>query len=109
MKEDTNPATDKLVRRFLLGIINLHILYHAQNAPIYGKEFKAELERHGYEISYGTLYPIFHNMAKDGYLHVEEKNINGKIRKYYSITEKGAEILAYSKDKVKELFDELFA
>ena len=108
MDDNNTPLNDKLVRRFLLGIINLHILYHAQKEPIYGKEFKKELKKHGYEISYGTLYPIFHNLAKEGYLQVEEKNIKGKIRKYYSITEKGAEILAYSKDKVKELFDELF-
>ncbi len=108
MTENRNKLPDKLIRRFLLGIINLHILYHARKEPIYGKEFKKELERHGYDISFGTLYPIFHSLEEDGYLQLDERNINGKIRKYYSITRKGEEILDYSKDRVKELFDELF-
>ena len=108
MAERSNEITNKLVRRFFLGFINLHILYHAQKEPIYGKDFKKELERHGYNISFGTLYPIFHSLEKDGYLEIEEKNIKGKIRKYYTITEKGKEVYNYSLDRAKELFDELF-
>ena len=106
--ERNSELPDKLVRRFFLGLINLHILYHAQKEPIYGKEFKKELERHGYDVSFGTLYPIFHSLEKDGYLEVEKKNIKGKVRKYYTITEKGQDVLNYSMDRVKELFDELF-
>jgi len=108
MAERSNELTNKLVRRFFLGFINLHILYHAQKEPIYGKDFKKELERHGYNISFGTLYPIFHSLKKDGYLEIEEKNIKGKIRKYYTITPKGKEVFNYSIDRAKELFDELF-
>lgn len=40
MAEKSSELPDKLVRRFFLGFINLHILYHAQKEPIYGKEFK---------------------------------------------------------------------
>jgi len=108
MAERSNELMNKLVRRFFLGFINLHILYHAQKEPIYGKDFKKELERHGYNISFGTLYPIFHSLENDGYLEIEEKNIKGKIRKYYTITEKGKEVYNYSLDRAKELFDELF-
>jgi DNA-binding PadR family transcriptional regulator len=108
MAEKSSELPDKLVRRFFLGFINLHILYHAQKEPIYGKEFKIELERHGYDISFGTLYPIFHSLEKDGYLQLEERNIDGKIRKYYTITGKGKEVFNYSIDRVRELFDELF-
>ena len=46
-------------RNFFLGFIKIHILYHASKEPIYGQEFSDELHRHGYEISFGTLYPIF--------------------------------------------------
>lgn len=107
MAKKDSKFQDKLIRRFFLGMINLHILHHAQKEPIYGKDFKKELERHGYDISFGTLYPIFHSLEKDGYLEVEKKNIKGKIRKYYTITEKGKKVLNYSLDRVKELFDEL--
>ncbi|OYD17146.1 PadR family transcriptional regulator [candidate division WOR-3 bacterium JGI_Cruoil_03_51_56] len=99
---------DELVRDFLLGFIKLHILYHARKEPIFGQEFKKELKRHGYDISFGTLYPVFHKLERNGYLKVEEKNVRGKIRKYYSITRKGVNALKHSKAKAKELFDELF-
>ncbi|MCK5312048.1 MAG: helix-turn-helix transcriptional regulator [Desulfobacteraceae bacterium] len=108
MEQQINELSDKLVRKFFLGFINLHILFHAKKEPIYGKEFKKELERHGYDISFGTLYPIFHNLKKDGYLKIEEKTIKGKIRKYYTITEKGKDVLDYSIERARELFDELF-
>lgn len=99
--------SDDLIRDFLLGFIKLHILHHAQKEPIYGQEFQNELKRHGYNISFGTLYPIFHKLEKTGYLQLESVNMAGKIRKYYSITEKGSQVLEESKMKIKELFDEL--
>lgn len=100
--------SNELIHNFLLGFIKLHILYHAQKEPIFGQAFKKELKRHGYDISFGTLYPIFHKLANKGYLKSKQENVNGKIRKYYSITKKGERILKQSKNKAKELFDELF-
>lgn len=97
-----------LIRDFLLGFIKLHILYHAKKEPIFGMEFQKELKRHGYDISFGTLYPIFHKLHNKGYLRLKHVNVNGKIRKYYSITKKGADILRKSKNKTRELFNELF-
>jgi len=61
-----------------------------------------------YDMSFGTLYPVFHKLRKKVYLQLEEVNVNGKIRKYYSITEEGNRILEESKVKIKELFNELF-
>lgn len=108
MEGNNNNLPERLLRKLFLGFINLHILYHARKEPIYGKEFKKELERHGYDISFGTLYPIFHNLEKEGLLRAEKRKIGGKIRKYYTITEKGESIFVYSKERAKELFNELF-
>jgi len=99
---------DRVTRDFLLGFIKLHILYHSEKEEIYGMEFQNELARHGYNISFGTLYPIFHKLEKDKYLSSRKINVEGKIRKYYSITKKGSGILKKSKAKAKELFNELF-
>jgi len=99
---------EDLTRDFFLGFIKLHILHHAREEPIYGKEFSRELERHGYRISFGTLYPLFHRLRREGYLKVEEKNVNGRIRKYYSVTGKGERALRDSMGKIKELFDEVY-
>jgi PadR family transcriptional regulator, regulatory protein PadR len=103
----TSDTTVELMRDFLLGFIKIHILYHAKQEKIYGKEFHEELNRHGYNMSFGTLYPIFHKLEKDGYLTSEKVNINGKIRKYYTITKKGRSALADARQKANELVKEL--
>ena len=99
---------DQTFRDFFLGFIKIHILYHAARQPIYGQEFSDELQRHGYQISFGTLYPIFHRLAEKGLLTVTQEIVKGKVRKYYRITEPGIEILEEAKLKAKELVDELF-
>ncbi|OHD55167.1 MAG: PadR family transcriptional regulator [Spirochaetes bacterium GWF1_51_8] len=99
---------NRLERDFFLGFIKMHILHHTAKEKVYGKEFRDELARHGYEVSFGTLYPIFHRLERDGFLRSEEINVNGKIRRYYGITQNGQEILELSKIRAKELFMELF-
>src|SRR4030067_3847335 len=94
-------SSDDLVREFLLGFIKVHILHHAAKEKIYGQEFNEELQRHGYQISYGTLYPIFHKLEEQGYLKSETENVSGKLRRYYSITKSGKKILEKAKLQAK--------
>ena len=98
---------DKVLRKLFLGFIQIHILHHAKEQPIYGAWMHEELEEHGYEISAGTLYPILHSMEKDGLLLKEDRNVEGKIRKYYTATEKGMEVLNQAKARAYELFKEI--
>ncbi len=98
---------DPILRKLFLGFIQVHILHHAAIEPIFGAFMIEELKHHGYDISPGTLYPIFHNLEKAELLTVENKNVEGKIRKYYSITNKGKEVLVEAKKKAKELVGEL--
>lgn len=98
----------ELLKEFFLGFIKIHILYHAEKEEVFGQEFSNELRRHGYEISFGTLYPIFHRMEGRGLIISENRNVRGKIRKYYRITPKGSEVLAEAKARARELVDELF-
>ncbi|WP_087972692.1 PadR family transcriptional regulator [Oceanobacillus rekensis] len=98
---------DKILRKLFLGFIQIHILHHAKEHPIYGAWMHEELEEHGYEISAGTLYPILHSMESDGLLLKENRNVEGKIRKYYTATSKGEVILDQARDKAYELFKEI--
>lgn len=99
---------DKLLKDLFLGFIKVHILYHASKEKIYGQKFSEELSKHGYQISYGTLYPIFHKLEEDGYLKSETVNVGGKLRRYYSITKSGKKILEKAKLQAKELVEELY-
>jgi PadR family transcriptional regulator PadR len=96
-----------MIRSFFLGFIKIHILHHAAKEPVYGLWFIEELERHGYDISPGTLYPIFHSLEEDGLLKSEGQVVEGKVRKYYATTAKGKKTLQEAKDKVQELLNEI--
>ncbi|WP_110113189.1 PadR family transcriptional regulator [Bacillus sp. CGMCC 1.16541] len=98
---------DKVLRKLFLGFIQIHILHHAKEHPVFGSWMLEELREHGYNISPGTLYPIFHSMEKDELLVREDKNVDGKIRKYYSTTEKGNHVLVEARNKAYELFKEI--
>ena len=90
------------------GLIRLHILYHASQEPVFGLGIIEELGRHGYKLSAGTLYPMLHSMEEAGYLRSRPRIVFGKTRRNYLITAKGRVALAAAKDKVRELFGELF-
>jgi DNA-binding PadR family transcriptional regulator len=90
------------------GLIRLHILHHASEEPIFGLGIIEELQRHGYKLSAGTLYPMLHGMERKGYLVSREQQVAGRIRRVYTITRAGAAVLKDAKQKVSELFGELF-
>jgi DNA-binding PadR family transcriptional regulator len=90
-----------------LGAIRVHILHHASRAAIYGSWMLEELERHGYEMSYGTLYPALHRMEEDGLLVREDRVEGGRVRKYYTATAKGLEELAEAQHMIRELYREV--
>lgn len=98
---------DRILRKLFLGFIQVHILYHASKEPIYGVYMIEELKRHGYDISAGTLYPLLHSMTSGGLLTREEAIIGGKIRKYYTITRAGEDVLKEASKKAGELVKEL--
>ncbi len=98
---------EKIIKKMMLGFIQIHILHHAKKEPFYGSFMLQELQEHGYSFSAGTLYPILHAMEKQELISCETKTIDKKRRKYYSITKDGEALLEIAKDKAKELFHEL--
>ncbi|MGH7577684.1 MAG: PadR family transcriptional regulator [Longimicrobiales bacterium] len=90
------------------GLIRLHILHHAAEEPIFGLGMIEELGRHGYRLSAGTVYPILHALERKGYLRSRRQRVDGRIRRVYRATPKGARALAAAKERVRELFGEIF-
>jgi DNA-binding PadR family transcriptional regulator len=99
--------SDDLVRHFFGGFVRVHILYRAAKEAICGIEMIEELQRHGYRLSPGTLYPILHHLEENGYLACKESVVSGKRRKNYRITKKGQKLLTDAQDKLRELFSEV--
>jgi DNA-binding PadR family transcriptional regulator len=98
----SNPLRD-----VFLAFARVHILHHASEEKIFGVGMTRELARHGYELGPGTLYPLLHRMEDEGLLDAETTTVDGKSRKYYSITRKGRSVLASIKPKLGELVREV--
>ena len=98
---------DAVLRHFFSGFVRLHILYHAAKEPVYGAEITDELNRHGYRLSQGTLYPTLHLLEKLGYLRSRSDTVNGKRRKYYRATPAGQKVLSQARTKLAELVGEV--
>jgi len=96
-----------LSRLFFAGFVRLHILYHAAQEPICGVEIVAELARHGYRLSPGTVYPVLHELEQGGYLTSRAQVVSAKHRKYYEATAQGRDALEAAKDKLRELAAEV--
>ena len=70
---------------------------------MYGYEITQEVKRLSsgeIEITYGALYPILYKLENETILKTEQEIVDGRTRKYYSLTKKGKE---EAKEKVAEL------
>ncbi|HVA63564.1 MAG TPA: helix-turn-helix transcriptional regulator [Terriglobales bacterium] len=89
------------------GLIRIHILYHACEAPIFGLEMMEELRRHGYRLGAGTLYPMLHGLERRGLLRSWQEVEGRRRRRMYRATPAGRRALRRAQEKVKELLGEL--
>jgi DNA-binding PadR family transcriptional regulator len=87
-------------------IIDLHILHHASEEPLYGLWMIEELASHGYRLSASMLYPRFHRLERDGRLRRQDKVVEGKLRKYYRTTPEGRRYFKQQKRRLMELAGE---
>jgi PadR family transcriptional regulator PadR len=94
-------------RNLELGAIQAHILYHATVKPVYGSWMAEELVRHGFSLSYGTLYPMLHRMQQEGLLECREQRDGRQVRKYYTATEQGHQELEQVRHLIRELYQEI--
>src|SRR5207244_6696131 len=95
-------------RNLYTGLIRLHILHHAAEGPIFGQAMIDELGRHGYRLSAGTLYPLLHGMERRGYLRSQPAVHRGRNRRVYRATTAGRKALVTARQRVQELFGEMF-
>lgn len=96
-----------MMRRVILGFIGLHILHHASKGEVTGRFMMGELERHGYSVSPGTIYPLLHRMEEMGLLSSRTEVRNGRRVRLYKTTPKGEMLLEEAKERVRELCTEI--
>ncbi|GLB52879.1 PadR family transcriptional regulator [Neptunitalea chrysea] len=62
------------------------------NDKMYGYEITQkvkEVTRGDLKITEGALYPALHKLEAEGLVDVEVQQVDGRLRKYYKLTEKG--------------------
>ena len=75
------------------------------NGRMYGYEITQrvkDLTGDKIQITEGALYPTLHALESQGELQTEEVFIGKRVRKYYTLTEKGQ---STAREKVNELMD----
>ena len=92
------PSGNEFLRG-TLKTITLKLLaepgYTSGSRRMYGYEItQAVKERTKGELilSFGALYPVLHKLEQEGLLLTESVEVEGRLRKYYSLTPQGAEI-----------------
>lgn len=95
-------------RHLFAGLVRLHVLHHASQGSVFGLGLMEELGRHGYKLSAGTLYPILHKLEESGYLVSRSEISGGRNRRVYTATDAGLQALQLGKERVRELYRELF-
>jgi DNA-binding PadR family transcriptional regulator len=107
MSNNKHAASAVEDRDLYSRLIRLHVLHHAAEGPIFGLGMIEELNRHGYRISPGTLYPLLQGLEKKGYLTSMERQDGKSLRKVHRATTAGRKALSLAKSRVRELFREL--
>ncbi len=86
---------DELICMFMVelkrGTLTLAVLSQLQE-PRYGYALLQELEEKGVGIEAGTLYPLLRRLEKQGLLRSEWDTAETRPRKYYLLSESGAEV-----------------
>ena len=79
------------------GVLELIVLESVRQKDMYGYEMIEELEKRSeyvFSLKAGTMYPLLHAMESKKHLVSYEKEAQGKMRRYYTITKQGrAELL----------------
>jgi DNA-binding PadR family transcriptional regulator len=97
---------DPADREIRLAFWKLHVLHHADRAPVYGLWMLRELEEHGHRLSPGTLYPMLARMETNGWLRSDAGD-GPKARRSYRITPAGRRLLRALREEVTELHREV--
>ncbi len=84
------------------GVLDICVLTALMKQDSYGYQIIKDL-KDVIEISESTLYPILRRLEKNGYLTIYTEEYNFRLRKMYSITEKGLERIQEYLEDLQEL------
>lgn len=70
------------------GLIDIYVLALVKNEDTYGYKLLQDVKE-GFDVSESTLYPVLRRLEMQGCLSTYYIEHNGRLRKYYKITNVG--------------------
>ncbi len=86
------------------GLLEILVLAAIKNDDSYGYKIIKDIKPY-LSISESTFYPILKRLEEGGCLTVRSEEYNGRLRKYYSITETGKKRITDFQNEWKEIMD----
>ena len=84
------------------GLLDICVLAAIKNQDSYGYQIIKDMKPY-VEISESTLYPILRRLEASELLTVRSAEHNGRLRKYYHITEKGLDRIKDFREEWKQI------
>lgn len=94
------------------GSMTMLVLKLLEEKDMYGYEMidtLAQRSNNVFEMRAGTLYPLLRNLVNQKCLTSYEQEVNGKLRKYYSLTTIGKQLLKEKEKVWREYSDAVLA
>lgn len=92
-------------KSLISGSVTMLLLRLLDERDMYGYEMIATLRERSqnvFELKAGSLYPLLHGLEDKNVVTSYEKEVMGKVRKYYSLTKEGNKVLEHKKKEWKE-------
>jgi len=90
----------------LKGTLPMLILRTLESGPKHGYRIAVEIKSKSkgvLDFKEGTLYPALHDQENKGLIESYEQTENGRVRRYYKLTEDGKKVLAKERAAWREL------
>jgi PadR family transcriptional regulator, regulatory protein PadR len=87
MSEDLQK---EIVQHIIRNLLDIQLLRIIQTEPTWGYKIKKQVETEfNVKIRHGALYPALNTLEQNGFVASEKQRKAGRIRKVYTITQKG--------------------
>jgi PadR family transcriptional regulator PadR len=90
----TENASEQLVQHIVRNQLDIHILRLIQAEPTWGYNIIKKVKTlYDIKIRHGELYPLLNKLERNDYIKSKKEIQKGRIRKTYTITEKGKQLI----------------
>ncbi len=104
---DMDKPLKRLKKKTTTENLWIYILRLLKEKPMYAYEINKNIqERFGFEIGTVSAYVILYKLLKDGYVDTEWRE-EERQRKYYTITERGVNLLERGIRYINEMIEKL--